>query len=528
MAFRGIGAGIYGVGRAAQRNPAVRRWEMTLAQRVRRNLGLAAARARDFYERNPQTSMFTAGAAAQGTYSGGRALARRLKRRKRMKTGIAKRRKIPRKAGGGKPPTTPSARVSARYAVADRMTKFKKAKVTSQKVPKSAIVHYKEFGAFNAEKCMYVSHQHWGSIEKVWYGIALGLAKKLTAYAKIYNGKSLEDPCIGPRSSPANPLDQLDNKTANGTFLTLVYINEGALGETTRITDDINLENIATNPDRYLSMSAIASLIEASLRTNYNNANKRWLAEAQIVMAQEQNNMRATSEPIYIQNLDDADIHLYVNSLIKLQNVTVADHGTGAGSNPYDKSAIDANPLIGRVYCAKGHFPQVDSDLAQLGDKGLDRYFGDITPTGLTLHGHSNVTGANDLGRISSIPAARELYGNQTVKTGSIRLAAGAMKFHKTSFSLRKTFRTLADSGLIDTTGRPRTRELCHHTMFGMTLEHRHGEDSIDIGFNRDVDVGCYIAHKRVVHPLKTNYTLDRGPVSTAIVPVEHLGAGQA
>ena len=108
MAFRGIGAGIYGVGRAAQRNPAVRRWEMTLAQRVRRNLGLAAARARDFYERNPQTSMFTAGAAAQGTYSGGRALARRLKRRKRMKTGIAKRRKIPRKAGGGKPPTTRS------------------------------------------------------------------------------------------------------------------------------------------------------------------------------------------------------------------------------------------------------------------------------------------------------------------------------------------------------------------------------------------------------------------------------------
>ena len=97
-------------------------------------------------------------------------------------------------------------------------------------------------------------------------------------------------------------------------------------------------------------------------------------------------------------------------------------------------------------------------------------------------------------------------------------MAAGAMKFHKTSFTFRKTFKALAGIGTIDRAG----REPGTHTMFGLTLEHKHGEDTIQIGYNRDVDVGCYIAHKRIVHPLKTNFTLDSGVTTSTVVPVEH------
>jgi len=454
------------------------------------------------------TSAFAGGSAANSLLRGVKRYARKggLKGKRQRRMGPA-----------AKPPTTPSARVSAKFAVAPTMKRFKKAKPTAVKVPKSAITHYKEFGQFNTEKCMYINHEHWGSLDKLWYGISLGLAKKLLPMAKIYNGKSLTDPCIGPRTSTANPLSQYDNKSGTA-YLSLVYVTEDVDGNTSRANDNVALENLVPNPDVYRSMDAIAKGIEASLRARYVTHTKQWLAEAQIFRSDSTG--FAQVAPIYIQNLDDAEIHLYVNSLIKFQNVTLADHGTGAGSNPYDKSAIDANPLIGRVFKAKGHYPQIDSDLAQSGDKTLDSFFGNVLDTtgGITLLGHANTHTAADLGRISSIPRAHELYGNQAVSEGTIRMAAGAMKFHKTSFTFRKTFKALAGIGTIDRAG----REPGTHTMFGFTLEHKHGEDSIQIGYNRDIDVGCYISHKRVVHPIKTNYTLDSGVTTSTVVPTEH------
>ena len=496
-----------------QRNRGVRRAERFAFQRAARAVNMAGRRMYGFARSNP----FMSGVAAGDI---GRTVMNRVTRkRKRITKGVV-RRKAPRKAG--KPPSTTSARVPARYAVADRMTKFRKAKVTAQKVPKSAIVHYKEFGQFNAEKCMYINHEHWGSLEKLWYGISLGLTKTLLAFGKIYNAKSLEDPCIGPRTSADNYLFQYDNKASN-TILRLVYVTEGTDGATTRSYDDIPVEDQSTNPDQYLSMDAIAKSVETSLRARYTTGSKQWLQEAQIALANQNDNYSINAQPIYIQNLDDAEIHLYVNSLIKFQNVTVADHGTGSGANPYDKSAIDANPLVGRVYTAKGFTPCVDGELTQLGNKTLDTFFSDVSSGtgGITLLGYANTHNVDDLGRISSIPRPAELYGNQTVKSGVIHMGAGAMKFHRTSFSLKKTFKELASYDFVHSFGATRA-SIGSHTMFGLTLQHKHGEDSIQLGYNRDTDVGCYIKHKRIVHPLKTNYTLDSGIVSTTVVPTEH------
>lgn len=424
-----------------------------------------------------------------------------------------------RKIAAAPVPSVPSSRVPTRFAVAPRMTKFRKATVTKQKAPKSAIVHYKEFGQFSAEKCMYVNHEHWGHVDKFWKGIGYGLAKLLLPYAKIYNAKSMEDPCIGPRTNAVNNLAsvQLDDKASN-SILRLVYFTETTDGEINRLYDDITIEDISPSPDVYKSFDQIATDITNSLKNRYNFADKTWLVEAQfLVGGGNTQNTDVNLQPIYIQNLDDAEIHLYVNSLVKFQNVTASDLGSA------DKHSIDANPLVGRVYTAKGHYPQLDADLINLGAKTLDNYFGNVDDTtgGITLLGHENTTNAHDIGRVSHIPHARELYGNQTVKTGQIYMAAGAMKFHKTSFTLKKTFRALAGIAGTDGAGAP-GRLFSSHSLFGFTLQHKHGEDTIQIGYNRDTDVGCYIKHKRIMHPLKTNYTQDNGAISVTTVPFDH------
>lgn len=456
-----------------------------------------------------------------GTFAGSAAndLLRGVKRYSRT-GGLKGKRKARRIGPAAKPPTTPSSRVSARFMVADRMTKFKKQKVTAQKVPKSAISHYKEFGQFNAEKCMYINHEHFGSLNKFWYGLSLGLAKKLLAYAKIYNGKSLEDPCIGPRTKAADPREQLDNKSG-GTVLQLIFIKESQDGGVERLVSQVDLENIGASPDVYLSMDAIAVSIATVLRNRYMDTVpfadvKCYLAEAAILVSTDTANAVMNAHPIYIHNLDDAEICLYVNSLVKFQNVTAADGGG------LTKDAIDANPLKGRIYTGKGHYPQIDADLLQVGNKTLGPYFGHVNDStnGITLCGHANSHNADDLGRVSHIPAAKELYGNQTVSSGLIHMPAGSMKFHKTSFTYKATFKTMCNSFIVEPQGS--SRGFGRHTLFGLTPAHKHGEDTIKIGYNRETDVGCYIKHKRIVHPLKTNYTSDAGVITTSVVPTEH------
>ena len=479
-----------------------------------------------------RSGRFFAPVGAAMTAAEGFGLARRVYRNAKNKRKWSSYKEVPatKKPKTSPVPSAPSSRVPAKFAVAPRMTKFRKATVTKQKAPKSAIVHYKEYGQFNAQKCMYINHEHWGHVDKLWKGIAYGLTKLLLPYAKMYNGKSMEDPCIGPRTNAINnnASVQYDNK-AGASVLRLVYFTEGTDGEINRVFDTVNIEDTGASPDVYLSFDSIAEQVSTSLKSRYTFSAKTWLVEAQFLLNNATSNDQINVQPIYVQNLDDAEIHLYVNSLVKFQNVTLSDGADGAYSA--DKHSIDANPLVGRLFTGKGHYPQLDADLINLGDKTLDNYFGNVDDTtgGITLLGHSNNTtpgtpgyvSANDIGRVSHIPHARELYGNQVVKTGTIHMAAGAMKFHKTTFTLKKTFRALAGIGFVDAAGGP-GRMHGSHTLFGLTLQHKHGQDTIQLGYNRDTDVGCYIKHKRVVHPLKTNYTLDNQAISCTIAPTEH------
>ena len=416
------------------------------------------------------------------------------------------------------PPKTPAGRVPAKYALAKKMTKFRKQKPAKEKVPKSAIVHYKDYGQFLAEKSMWINHEHWGHADKFWKGIGYGLTKTLLPKASIYNAKSMEDPCIGPRTNPlaANGV-QYDNKPAS-TLLRLVFCTEAQSdGALSYNVTDIALEDTNASPDMYRSFDAIATDVANALKAKYDQdlGDRTWLQSAQFLIGADGGNDKISAQPIYVQNLDDAEIHLYVNTLIKFQNVTGSDDGS------LDKHSIDANPLQGRMYTAKHHKPIIDGDLLNSGGRTLDTFFGDVSYQGNTSGFH--LLGANssvsnlDYGRIQHIPPAKELYGNQTVKTATLYMGPGAMKYHKTSFTMKKTFRQLAKINIANVGGEASHDAFGSHTMFAFGLAHRHGEDTIKVGFNRDQYVGCYVQHKRVVHPLKTNYTLDVGPVTTMI-----------
>ena len=458
------------------------------------------------------------------------------KSRKRAQ-GQARAKKIAGKRNSGPVPKTPSARVPAKYAIATRMTKFKKQKLAAQKVPKSAIVHYKDYGQFKTEKCMWINHEHWGHVNKFWKGIGYGLTKLLLPKAKIYTGKSLDDPVIGPRTSAGNIQQQYDDKASGTVFLTLIFCTEAQnSGNLTYQTATIDIEDASGSPDVYRSFDAIANDVAAALKSKYDqdNTDRSWLQAAQFFLGGAANdNALINAQPIYVQNLDDAEIHLYVNTLIKFQNVTQSDGGS------LDKTVIDANPIQGRIYTAKHHKPMIDADLLMSGDGNLDKFFsvpaGDssILPgtnprhTGFHLLGSDGLqTQLNDdLGRIQHIPPAKELYGNQTVKSAVIYMQPGAMKYHKTSFSMKKTFRELAKLNIANASAEASHQAFSSHTLFGFGLAHKHGEDTIEIGFNRDQDVGCYVKHKRVVHPIKTNYSTDTGLVeigSTTINPTDH------
>jgi len=472
---------------------------------------------------------YAAGIAAQL----GRRVYKSVARKRKTRSYVEQR---PRKKARTTPSIAPGGRKAhPRLRMAGRLTKFRKMKPAAVKVPKSAIASYKEYGTLQAEKLMYISHDHRGSRSKFWSGIAYGLTKLLCAKAGIYPAKSLQMPMVSNRtamvaSGPAGA-DTYDNQGV--ATLSLGWCVQSQNGNISRTSNSYNVIETGTNPNRYKTFQDFAQEIETTLKARYGHSanqtttDKVWLQDAQWSLYSDQSNQIVN--PCYIQNLDDAEIHLYCNSMVKLQNITESDGGSNL------TTIVDANPLIGRMYQAKGHYPRVDGDIVTMlagtmTSNALDDFFGDVEPSGFTLHGNSTrdfgqgwPDGAqgdadNLLGALSHIPTARELYGNQTVKTGNVYIKPGGHKELKTSFSFKKTFKEMANMGN-EFVFQP---DFGQHTMIGLKCEHRDGRSTLKVGYNRDTQVGCYIKHTRQVHPLKTAFTTFKDQtVDPLLVPTE-------
>ena len=468
-------------------------------------------------------SIYAAGIAAQL----GRRVYKNMARKRKTRSYVEQR---PRKKARTTPSIAPGGRKGpTRLRMAARLTKFRKMKPASVKVPKSAIASYKEYGTLQAEKLMYISHDHRGSTSKFWSGIAYGLTKLLCAKAQIYPAKSLQMPMVGNRTHIDSTGQSYDN--SDDVRLRLGFCIQQQNGNVTKTHNEYNVVDTSKNPNQYKTFQDFAQEIEVTLKARYGHAanqtttEKVWLQDAQWLGGPLGAGVYAS--PIYIQNLDDAEIHLYAHSLVKLQNITESDGGSNM------TTIVDANPLIGRMYQAKGHYPRVDGDIVTMlagtmSSNALDDFFGDVETSGFTLHGNSTrdsgqgwpdgaqADADNLLGAISHIPTARELYGNQTVKTGTVYIKPGGHKELKTSFSFKKTFKEMANMGN-EFVFQP---DFGSHTMIGLKCEHRDGRSTLKVGYNRDTQVGCYIKHTRQVHPLKTAFTTFKDQ-TTQFVPTE-------
>lgn len=484
-----------------------------------------------------------------------------------------------RRVDAAKPPTTTSASIPARYAVANTMSKFKAPKKgVTPKVPKSAMTHYKDYGMYIMKQCMYINHSHYSSDDRLWYTIAQGLTKYILGRAKIYCGKLVDDPCIGPMTSAIDQqlVEEQPLGDRGGYFRLgftkkfkaidkheIVYsgwigVAEGANGRYKSFEDLTHLVkkellqwycNIGQNP---LDGRINGDTSELWNQYELNGQPLFWLSAVTFSSqaptgAYNLQGADSWHEP----NIEDHVINVNMKTLIKLQNVTEGD--TAATGGLLD--AIDKNPLTGRIYSAKGAHPQVSSRFKGAGDGGFDRFFGNIGghPRGFALmagdgDGETGLSD-DDMGYISHIPKPHDIYGNQTVKSATINFPAGSMKFHKTSFSLRRSFKDLAQIANFRARSRPGVinanqtdddwttiantfkEDFGTHTMFGLTHAHKHGQDQIRIGYNVETDANCYIKPVKNYFPIKANYVYDNETIgwhtgSYQINPTEHQPDG--
>ena len=492
-----------------------------------------------------------------------------------------------RRVASANPPTTTNASIPARYAVANTMSKFKAPKKgVTPKVPKSAMTHYKDYGMYIMKQCMYINHSHFSSDDRLWYTIAQGLTKYILGRAKIYCGKLVDDPCIGPLTSAINQqsAEQTVGDTtlgARGGYFRLGFTKKFKAIDKHEVVYSGWISVAEGENMRYRSFEDLTHLVKKELLLWYCNIGENpldgrvngdtsevwnqyelhgqplfWLSA---VTFTSQSQPHPTNASIQVSgancwhepNMEDHVINLNMKTLIKMQNVTEGD--TAATGGLLD--AIDKNPLTGRIYSAKGAHPQVSSRFKGAGDGGFDRFFGNIggAPRGFALmagdgEGETGLSD-DDMGYISHIPKPHDIYGNQTVKSATINFPAGSQKFHKTSFSLRRSFKDLAQISNWRARSRPGVinanqtdddwttiantfkEDFGSHTMFGLTHAHKHGQDQIRIGYNVETDANCYIKPVKNYFPIKANYVYDNETIGWhtgdyQINPTEHQPDG--
>lgn len=441
----------------------------------------------------------------------------------------------------------PAKKRTAAYAIAPNITKFKKPHTEKvQKPSKYVTTSYRDFGTFAAEKNIWYINEHHGSVDRFWYQVAAALIKPILAKAKIYPGKHAEDPMIGPSTrlniDDGALHDQYEDVNRLNFKLRLLFCHEQSDGGVNSAHYDFALSETATNPDQYYSLHYMSTEVAAVLKAEYNGNDpsglssgmvadtRRWLKAAQIFDTDYPDHTAIPRGlPITVDNLDDSMICYYSTVLMKTQNVTPADglsdtagHGTALGT----KLDIGANPLTGRLYRTRGIEPKIDSDLMTVGNKTFDEFFRARDSKGLTfLNDNSTYTGATamnatDLGRIQHIPHGRALF-SASFKEGKIHMPAGSMKFDKTTFALKTTWRKLADYFNHSNEERPAGPRFGSNTLCGLALEHRHGVDQIKIGWERDTRTSAYCKLAGRHHMLKTQFTSDVGDKVSTIVPAD-------
>lgn len=414
--------------------------------------------------RNPFTSGMLAGSATES-------LLRATKRRK----------KTVRRAL--RPPARAPARVkpSGSYMVG-KLGKFRKGR--KPRVYKHAVKrNYDDYGTITKTHGLWCGFQHHASTSRLWECAGEALLKAILATIKQY-----------PTNYDENYLPHVasgGDHIANKIMIQFKRITQTG-GAEDYLTQDFLMHD-ATGLCK--PFKDLAKEIGDNLRA-YQEANIAVAPQSDVVgyfpyrfTVFRKGDSNVEVPLIENRALDDAVLELAVSQRIVLQNVTPNDDGTAA------LDVNGTNPLKGKFYQFTGA-PRVRSEIVRTYDATYD--VADLqkgyqsTTTGCLFLADQPVDSP-----LGHPPAATQFFEN-CKKTAPCTIPSGGRKSLTTTFRFRGTYEQLAKKHGF--TGYDRVT-IGGVTWFGFEQAMRQGQDTIKLGFNREVHMTarCQLKPKKVM-----------------------------
>lgn len=418
---------------------------------------------------NPLTTLGSANA-MYGMYRTGRKLmSRPLKpKKKKPRTSNKKRKRlIPTVYRSTKP----------RLFVADRAKRFRKGLVP-RKYTKAVRRNFDDYGTVTKTHGLWMGFQHHGSTERMYDMLGEALLKAILACAKLHP-TSYDEPVVPDTTGGGDHIlwnINIEYKRINGITGDEEYRN----------TDYAVFDGLGA-PRTFKDLSAEIGL---GIQNNQQGSTAATPATDTVgyfpyrFTLSRKGDSNAVIPFVHQRGLDDAKITLVALQKIRLQNVTPNDDATAA----LDQNGT--NPLNGKYYQFVGA-PRVRSEV-------LQTYDSTYAVGELQQHYRTNASGVMVMpdqvadSPISHPPPARQLFDNCR-KTAMVSIGAGGQKFLNTTFKFTGTFEQFAKkhgySGFDRVT-------IGGCTWFGFEQAFRQGNDTIKIGFNRELHMTSFVQLK--------------------------------
>ena len=359
-------------------------------------------------------------------------------------------------------------RPSASYGLARRSRPFRKARKPIKDRGRFVARNYDDYGTMERDHSLWLGFQHHGSRDRLYDIIGEAITKAALAKTKIYP-RSYDEVI---ESLSINQMDLFFNRVNNAGVDSETSVNVQLNGRTFKdISADVgNAIMGQANGDPAVAPNA--------------DTVARYLSEIRMF-----NTATPSNADIRIKDIGDSLVSVKVKQKIRFQNITKNVDGN------LDLDQAGLNPLRGRKYVFANFRPRLIDQIQKTHAQYDDFMLSDPVLVGPvdSAPGIAPMPSTGSLAKddpISHPPPARQLFANCKA-SGAITMAAGAMKYEVTSFTMTHKLKNLIeriyyagfDKGAFGG---------C--TWIGLEKAYRQAQpsgvtndDRISIGFNREV-----------------------------------------
>ena len=416
-----------------------------LTTRSMRFGGRALRRVGGTVRRNPLTSGLLAAQA-------GELVGSRIKRRR--VTSAVKR--APRKAM--RPPTRTTYRPTRAFAAASTSSPFRRGRKPSMST-KFVKRHYDDYGAISRNHSLWAGFQTHGSRSRLAQIAAEAILRALLSRAELH--PSAFDQVFtngGPVQAIKINWKWTNIRTGDDVNIEKEYVVGGRSFET--IATDIANDWLAEDDEVYQGVPSSATIFRNDFTSATNNTYR---------------------EIRHVEDLDKMKLVLYAKQVVRVQNLTPNNAGTDA------TDVNGTNPIQGKIYEFTTP-PRVREQIVEThtGLRGLQEF--NLSTTGVLELSDRTETGVD--GVIGHPPPAGGLFTNCR-KAAVISIAAAGQKFKTTLFKFDGTLLEFAQKFRMRNAEYAQGQEYKKYGggIFWMGLENkfRQGQDTVKIGFNREL-----------------------------------------